>query len=49
MGKPPGKRPFGRSRSRGDDNIKMAFQEVEWEGAWTGAVGLRIETGGGHL
>ena len=28
MGKPEGKRPLGRLRLRGDDNIKMDFQEV---------------------
>ena len=28
MGKPEGKRPFGRPRRRWEDNIKMDFQEV---------------------
>jgi hypothetical protein len=28
MGKPEGKRPFGRPRRRWEDNIKMGFQEV---------------------
>ena len=28
VGKPEGKRPLGRPRSRWDDNIKMEFQEV---------------------
>ena len=28
MGKPEGKRPPGRPRRRGDDNIKMEFQEL---------------------
>ena len=28
MGKPEGKRPFGRLRSRWVDNIKMVLQEV---------------------
>ena len=28
MGKPEGKRPLGRPRSRWEDNIKMALQEV---------------------
>ena len=28
VGKPEGKRPLGRLRSRGEDNIKMDLQEV---------------------
>ena len=28
MGKPEGKRPFGRHRRRWEDNIKMDLQEV---------------------
>ena len=28
MGKPEGKRPFGRPRHRWEDNIKMDLQEV---------------------
>jgi hypothetical protein len=28
VGKPEGKRPFGRSRRRWEDNIKMDLQEV---------------------
>ena len=28
VGKPDGKRPFGRPRSRWEDNIKMDLQEV---------------------
>jgi hypothetical protein len=28
VGKPEGKRPFGRPKRRWDDNIKMYFQEV---------------------
>ena len=30
VGKPEGKRPLGRPRSRWEDNIKMALQEVGW-------------------
>ena len=30
VGKPEGKRPLGRPRSRREDNIKMDLQEVEW-------------------
>ena len=32
MGKPEGRRPLGRPRSRLEDNIKMDFQEVECRG-----------------
>jgi len=32
VGKPEGKRPLGRSRHRGEDNIKMDLQEVGWGG-----------------
>ena len=36
VGKPEGKRPFGRPRCRWEDNIKMNPQEVLWEGmAWS--------------
>ena len=27
-GKPTGKRPFGRPRRRGEDNIRMALEEI---------------------
>jgi len=30
VGKPEGKRPLRRQRSRWDDTIKTNFQEVEW-------------------
>jgi len=46
--KPDGKRPFGRSRRRWEDNIKMDLQEVEWD-IRIGLIWLRIGTGGGHL
>jgi hypothetical protein len=32
VGKPEGKRSLGRTRRRGDDNIKMGLQEVECGG-----------------
>ena len=32
VGKPEGKRPFGRPRLNWDDNIKMDLQEVGCEG-----------------
>ena len=45
VGKLGGKRPFGKSRRRWEDNIKINLQE----GLGTGPVWLRTETGGGHL
>ncbi|PNF21716.1 hypothetical protein B7P43_G10362, partial [Cryptotermes secundus] len=32
VGKPEGKRPLGRPRSRWEDNIKMDLREIEWDG-----------------
>jgi hypothetical protein len=32
VGKPEGKRPLGRSRSRWVDNIKMELRERGWDG-----------------
>jgi hypothetical protein len=44
VGKPEGKRPLGRRRSRWVDNIRR------WDvGMWTGLGWPRIETGGGRL
>ena len=34
LGKPEGKRPLGRPRSRWEDNIKMDLQEVGGGGDW---------------
>jgi hypothetical protein len=34
MGRPEGKRQFGRSRNRGENNIKMDLQEVGWGGIY---------------
>ena len=48
VGKPEGKRPLGRPRSRMEDDIKLDLQEVGL-GAWTGSSWLRIERGAGHL
>jgi hypothetical protein len=42
VGKPEGKRPLGRPRSRWEDNIKMNLQEV-------GSSWLRVGTGGWNL
>jgi hypothetical protein len=36
VGKPEGKKPLGRPRSRWEENMKMDLQEVECEGIdWT--------------
>jgi hypothetical protein len=32
VGKPEGRRPLGRPRRRGEDNIKMDLREVGWGG-----------------
>jgi hypothetical protein len=32
VGKPEGKRPLGRPRSRWVDNIKMDLREIGWDG-----------------
>ena len=46
VGKPEGKRPLGRPRSRLEDNIKWFFRK--WDVvAWTGLSWLRIGAGGG--
>jgi hypothetical protein len=34
LGKPEGKRPFGRPMRRWEDNIKMDLQEVGWSMNW---------------
>jgi len=47
VGKPEGKRPYGRPRHRLEDNIKMDLQVAS--GAWTGLIWLRIGTGGVHF
>jgi hypothetical protein len=36
VGRPEGTRPFGRSRHRWEDNIKMDLQEVGWGMDWIG-------------
>jgi hypothetical protein len=48
VGKPEVKRPLGRPRSRGKDNLKIDIQEIGF-GIWTGLSWLRMETDGGHL
>jgi hypothetical protein len=32
VGKPEGKRPFGRTRGRLEENIRMDLRERRWEG-----------------
>jgi hypothetical protein len=49
VGKPDGKRPLGRPRSRWVDNIKMDLGEIRWNGVWTGSNWFRIGTSGGAL
>ena len=48
VGKPEGKRPLGRRRSKWKDDITWIFRK--WDvGVWTGSIWLRIGTGSGHL
>jgi hypothetical protein len=44
VGKPEGKRPFGRPRRRWEDGIR-----IDLRGVWIGFDWLRIGTGGGML
>jgi hypothetical protein len=32
VGKPEGKRPFGRHKHRWEDNIRMDLRQIGWEG-----------------
>jgi hypothetical protein len=41
VGKPGGKRPLERPKSRGEDGIKMDLMETGW-GVWSGFIWLRI-------
>jgi hypothetical protein len=45
VGKPEGKRPLGRRRSRWEDWIGIDLREIGW-GVWIGFDWLRIGTGG---
>jgi hypothetical protein len=50
VGKPEGKRPLGRPRSRWVDNVKMDLREIGWDGVdWIGLIWLRIGTSRGLL
>jgi hypothetical protein len=46
VGKPEGKRPLERPRSRWKDGIRMDLREIGWGGGFTL---LGIGTGGGRL
>jgi len=47
-GKPEGKRPLGRPRSRWEDKIKWILRK--WDvGVWTGSSWFRIGAGVGYL
>jgi hypothetical protein len=45
VGKPAGKRRFGRPRSRWEDNINIIFRKLDL-GVWTGSSWFGIGTGG---
>ena len=48
VGKPEGRRPFGRPRHRLEDNIRWIFRK--WDvGVWTGSSWPRTRKDGGHL
>jgi hypothetical protein len=49
VGKPEGKRTFGRPMCRWEDTVKMLLQEVECGGMKTGSSWLRVGKIGGHL
>jgi hypothetical protein len=47
---PEGKRRLGRQKCRWVDNIKMALEEIGWDGiVWIGLIWLRIGTSRGLL
>jgi hypothetical protein len=46
---PEEKAPLAGPRRRWENNIKMNFQEVGWEGIWTRLIWLRMVTGDGLL
>jgi hypothetical protein len=47
VGKPEGRRPFGRPRRRWEDGIRMDLEEIGWGGGvWSGFTWLRTGTGG---
>jgi hypothetical protein len=48
VGKPEGKNPLGRPRSRWYDILRWNFKKLDVV-VWTGSSCLRIGTGGGQL
>jgi hypothetical protein len=48
VGKPEGKRPLGRPRSRCENILRLIFRTYGVR-VWTGLSWLRIGTGGGNL
>jgi hypothetical protein len=48
VGKPEGKRPLERLRSRWEDNVRMYLREMGWK-VWTGFIWLRIGASDGLL
>jgi hypothetical protein len=48
VGKPEGKRPFGRTRRRWEDNIEMYVKKQDTRRR-TGFIWLRVRTSGGLL
>ena len=45
--RPGGKRPLVKPKRRGNYNIKIDSEEIEWK--WTGFIWLRIRLSGGLL
>jgi hypothetical protein len=48
MGKPEGKRPLGRPKSKWEDGIRRDLGEISWY-LYSGLCWLRIGIGGGLL
>jgi hypothetical protein len=49
VGKSKGKRPLGRPKRGCEDNIRMDFREIGWEGVEIGFIWQRTGTSGGLL
>jgi hypothetical protein len=47
MGKPEGKSPLGKPRSRWEDGLKMNLREIGLGEVWSGFTGVRIGVAGG--
>jgi hypothetical protein len=48
LGRPEGKVPLRKTRSRWEDNIRMDLREISGK-LWTGSMWLRIDISGGLL